>query len=285
MQEAANDVREKVGAVLSRLPAGTDSPIVEKVDPDSAPVLALVVSGQRSPREITEIADKRIKRALETVKDVGAITLVGDRKREIQILVDPDKLSAFDLSIQQVKDALLRQNVEIPGGRLTAGGNEEGLRTLGPHRVGRRRSTTSSWPTSRAARSACATWPRWWTPRRSRARSRASTAPTRCPSSSASSPAPTRWRWSIAVKARLAEVQKGLPQDIRFEIVRDLSRFIKRSFHEVQDHLLLGGLLASLIVAAFIGRLLWWESTVARRHRGRGGGRLPRRATPSSSSR
>ena len=62
------------------------------------------------------------------------------------------------------------------------------------------------------------------------------------------------------VKARLAEVQKGLPQDIRFEIVRDLSRFIKRSFHEVQDHLLLGGLLASLIVAAFIGRLLWYES-------------------------
>jgi HAE1 family hydrophobic/amphiphilic exporter-1 len=65
-----------------------------------------------------------------------------------------------------------------------------------------------------------------------------------------------------AVKARLAEIQKGLPQDIRFEVVRDLSRFIKRSFHEVQDHLLLGGLLASLIVAAFIGRLLWWESAV-----------------------
>ena len=64
------------------------------------------------------------------------------------------------------------------------------------------------------------------------------------------------------VKARLAEVQKGLPQDIQFEVVRDLSRFIKRSFHEVQDHLLLGGLLASLIVAAFIGRLLWYESTV-----------------------
>jgi HAE1 family hydrophobic/amphiphilic exporter-1 len=65
-----------------------------------------------------------------------------------------------------------------------------------------------------------------------------------------------------AVKARLAEIQRGLPQDIKFEIVRDLSRFIKRSFHEVQDHLLLGGLLASLIVAAFIGRLLWWESAV-----------------------
>jgi len=65
-----------------------------------------------------------------------------------------------------------------------------------------------------------------------------------------------------AVKGRLADIQKGLPQDIKFEIVRDLSRFIKRSFHEVQDHLLLGGLLASLIVAAFIGRLRWWEGAV-----------------------
>src|SRR3990167_996938 len=121
VQEAANDVREKVATILSRFPQGTESPIIEKVDPDSAPVLAVVVSGQRSAREITEIADKRIKRQLETVKDVGAITLVGARKREIQVFVDPDKLAAYGLSIQHVKDALGRQNVEIPGGRLTGG--------------------------------------------------------------------------------------------------------------------------------------------------------------------
>ncbi len=77
VQEAANDVREKVSAVVARFPPGTESPIIEKADPDSAPVMAVVVSGQRSPREITEIADKRIKRQLETVKDVGAITIVG----------------------------------------------------------------------------------------------------------------------------------------------------------------------------------------------------------------
>src|SRR3990172_2205026 len=132
VQEAANDVREKVATVLSRFPPGTEAPIVEKVDPDSSPVLAVVVSGQRSPREITEIADKRIKRQLETVKDVGAITLVGARKREIQILVDPHQLSAYSLSIAHVKEALARQNVEIPGGRLTGGGREEGGRTPGP---------------------------------------------------------------------------------------------------------------------------------------------------------
>jgi HAE1 family hydrophobic/amphiphilic exporter-1 len=261
VQEAANDVREKVGATLSRFPPGTESPIVEKVDPDSSPVLAIVVSGHRSPREITEIADKRIKRALETVKDVGAITLVGERKREVQVFADSSKLSAFNLSIQQLKEALLRQNVEIPGGRITSGLNEEGLRTLGrielvddfnnlivadfkgsPVRVrdvaqvvdGEEEPRTLSRLNGQNAVSLLI-----------RKQSGTNTVAV-----------------VDAVKARLEEVRRGLPQDITFEIVRDLSRFIKRSFHEVQDHLLLGGLLASLIVAGFIGRLLWWESAV-----------------------
>ena len=81
--------------------------------------MAIVVSGARLPREVTEIADKRIKRQLETIKDIGAVTLVGDRKREIQIYVDPDRLTAYNLSIQQIKEVIRKQNAEIPGGRLT----------------------------------------------------------------------------------------------------------------------------------------------------------------------
>jgi HAE1 family hydrophobic/amphiphilic exporter-1 len=261
VQEAANDVREKVGTVLARLPAGTESPIVEKVDPDSAPVMALVVSGQRSAREITEIADKRIKRALETVKDVGAITLVGDRKREIQILVNPDKLSAFNLSIQQVKEALQRQNVEIPGGRLTAGANEEGLRTLGRiESVGAFNDLiVADFKGSPVrVRDVATVRDAEEEPRTLSRLNSANAVSMLIRKQSGTNTVAVVDR----VKERLAEVQKGLPQDIRFEVVRDLSRFIKRSFHEVQDHLLLGGLLASLIVAAFIGRLLWHESLI-----------------------
>jgi uncharacterized repeat protein (TIGR01451 family) len=124
VQEAANDVREKVATVVRRFPAGTESPVIEKFDPDASPIMALVVSGKRSPREITEIADKRIKRQLEAVKDIGAITLVGERKREIQVVIDPFRLQAYGLSIQQVKAALQQQNVEVPGGRLTADRHE-----------------------------------------------------------------------------------------------------------------------------------------------------------------
>jgi len=259
VQEAANDVREKVAAVVSRFPLGTEAPVIEKADPDSAPILAVVISGRRSTREITEIADKRIKRQLETVKDVGAITLVGARRREIQIFVEPDKLSAYGLSIQQVKDALARQNVEIPGGRLTGGAREEGVRTLGrietpqgfeelivadlkggPVRV---RDVASVMDGEEEARTL------------SRLDGRNAVSLVIRKQSGTNTVAVVD-----ALKGKLAEIQKGLPQDIRFDVVRDLSRFIKRSMHEVQDHLLLGGLLASLIVAVFIGNLLWWET-------------------------
>jgi HAE1 family hydrophobic/amphiphilic exporter-1 len=258
VQEAANDVREKVATVLSRLPAGTEAPVIEKFDPDSAPVLALVVSGQRSAREVTEIADKRIKRQLETVRDVGAITIVGGRKREIQVAVDPDRLAAYGLAIQQVRDALLRQNVEIPGGRLTGGAREEGVRTLGriesprafedlivadlktgPVRVRDVGVVTDAEEEPRTL-----------------ARLNGQPAVSlviRKQSGTNTVEVVDR------IKARLADIRPGLPQDIRFEVVRDLSRFIKRSFNEVKDHVLLGGLLASLIVATFIGRLTWWE--------------------------
>ena len=258
VQEAANDVREKVNAIVSRFPPGTESPIIEKADPDSAPVMAVVISGQRSPREITEIADKRIKRQLETVKDVGAITIVGGQKREIQVFVDPDRVSGYGLSIQQVKDALARQNVEIPGGRITGGAQEEGLRTLG------RIETPAGFEDLIVAdrkggpvriRDIATVVDGEEEPRTlSRLNGRNAVSLVIRKQSGTNTVAVVD-----RLKSRLAGVQKGLPQDIQFEVVRDLSRFIKRSIHEVQDHLLLGGLLASLIVAVFIGNLVWWE--------------------------
>ena len=131
IETAANEVREKVSTVLQDFPPGTDPPVIERFDPDASPIMAIVVSGARVPREVTEIADKKIKRQLETIKDIGAVSIVGGRKREVQIYVDPDRLTAYNLSIQTVKDAIRKQNAEIPGGRLTWETREEGLRTLG----------------------------------------------------------------------------------------------------------------------------------------------------------
>jgi multidrug efflux pump subunit AcrB len=128
---AAQEVREKVSTILSQFPKDTDPPIIQKMDPDAAPVMAIVVSGKRSPREMTEIAKKRIKEPLETVNGVGSITMVGGREREIQVTVDVNRLNAYELGIDQVARAIRAQNVEVPGGRITHGEREMVLRTMG----------------------------------------------------------------------------------------------------------------------------------------------------------
>jgi HAE1 family hydrophobic/amphiphilic exporter-1 len=262
IEAAAQDVREKVATILSQLPQGTETPVVEKFDFDAAPVLALVVSGRRSPREITELADKRIKRALEGVKDIGAVTLVGQRRREIQIAVDPNRLAAYGLSIQQIETALQRQNVEAPGGRLTGEGREEGLRTLG------RVTAVADFETIVVAET-----PRG--PVRVRDVAQVLDAEeeprtlSRLDGNNAVSLLVRKQSGTNTVaivdrvKARLTDLRATLPPDVTIDVVRDQSRFIKRALGEVQHHLVLGALLASLIVWVFLGWRNWRPALIA----------------------
>src|SRR5262249_15445469 len=95
------------------------------------PILQFVLYGPRAPKELTEIADKRIKQDLETLADVGSVTLNGDRKREIQLLLNPDRLNAYGLTVDQGREAVTRQNVEVPGGSFVTGPAEIAVRTMG----------------------------------------------------------------------------------------------------------------------------------------------------------
>src|SRR5262249_48151267 len=132
------EVRDKVNSILAYLPDGTEAPIVDKFQTDSIPVMTIAVSGRRDFREVTEIARKRIKERLETGPGVrpgnprgGRVNLVGGRTRAINVVVDTDKLASYNLSIDDVRNALLRQNLEVPGGRIDQGPRELTLRTLG----------------------------------------------------------------------------------------------------------------------------------------------------------
>ncbi|HEY7601226.1 MAG TPA: efflux RND transporter permease subunit, partial [Methylomirabilota bacterium] len=262
IESAAQDVREKVATVLGQLPDGTEAPIIEKFDVDAAPVMALVVSGRRSARELTELADKRIKRALESVKDIGAVTLVGQRRREIQVAVDPNRLAAYGLSIQQVQTALTRQNVEVPGGRLTGEGREEGLRTLGRVTAVDDFDTIVVAESSRGpvrVRDIAEVLDAEQEPRTlSRLDGQNAVALLVRKQSGTNTVAVVD-----RVKARLAEVRATLPPDVTIDVVRDQSRFIKRALGEVQHHLVLGALLASLIVWVFLGWRNWRPALIA----------------------
>ena len=129
---AAQEIDAKVRTILGQLPEGTDAPIIDKFALDAAPVLTLAISGRRDAREITEIARKRIKEDLESLSGVGAVILVGGRQRAIQISIDTDRLQKYhNLTIEDVRQAITRENQEQPGGRIDQGPKEVVLRTMG----------------------------------------------------------------------------------------------------------------------------------------------------------
>src|SRR5262249_45617319 len=128
---ATQDIREKVSAAIDRLPRETLPPVITKQDPQSDPILTLLVSGPLSRRELTEIADKQIRRAIQAVDGVGSVDLNGGQGRQIRILLDAQKLTAHNFTVLDVREALQRENIEAPGGRLITGPQELGLRTLG----------------------------------------------------------------------------------------------------------------------------------------------------------
>jgi HAE1 family hydrophobic/amphiphilic exporter-1 len=251
---AAQDVRDKVASVVSRLPEGTDPPLVEKFDPATTPVLTIAVSGKRDLREITEIARKSIKEDVETLRGVGSITLLGGLERAVNIVLDSDRLLAYGLSIRQVKAAVRAQNIEVPGGHVDQGKQELVLRTMG--RFDRAEDFADLIVGSARGRpitigdvgtvSDGFVEPRNLTRLDDRP---AVTLELRKQSGTNTVEVIEK------VKRRLEELRPMLPRDIHFEIVRDHSRFITRSIHEVQFHLLLAGLLVSLTVLLFIANL------------------------------
>src|SRR5437762_8983536 len=113
-----SDVRDKVNSILSDLPVGTDPPVIDKFDLDAVPVMSISVSAPRDLKEITFITEKQIKENLETVADVGSVTMVGARTRAVQVAVDIERLRARGLTIEDVRAALQQQNLEVPGGRV-----------------------------------------------------------------------------------------------------------------------------------------------------------------------
>ncbi len=131
IREKAQQVRDKVAEVRGELPRDVEPPVVGRVDPDSQPILAVMLAGPQAIRSITELADKRIKPRLERIPGVGSVTLVGGRAREIRVWIDPLRLSGHALAVDDVLAALEREHAELPGGRLETDRRELAIRTQG----------------------------------------------------------------------------------------------------------------------------------------------------------
>lgn len=254
IESAAQDVREKVAGAMRNLPPNILPPIIQKADPDADPVISLVVAGDKSLRETTEIADKQIKRVLETVDGVGEVSMTGGRDRQIRVFADAEKLNAHNITISQLQNAIQSENVEIPGGRIVRGDSELGIRTLGridaisqfgdiivsnvggtPIRVSDVGRVEDSFAE-----------PRTWNMIDGK---QAVSLDVRRQSGT------NTVKIIDAVKKKIEQIKKTLPPGVTVRIIRDQSVFINASVASLQEHLLFGSLLASLVVLLFIRNL------------------------------
>lgn len=259
------EVRDKIASLLPQLPDGIESPVIQKFDTDSMPVMTLAVFGRRDLREVTEIARTQLKERLETIDGVGSITLVGGRKRAMNIFVDPNKLTGYGLTVEDVRAAIQRQNVEVPGGRVNQGSRELVLRTLG--RLDRAVEFEEVVIANRGGRLVRVKdvgrvedsneEPRTF--------ARLDRVGSGEPARNAVSLVIQKQSGTNAVKVvddvkeRLRELAPTLPPDIDVEIIKDQSRFIKKSIEEVQFHLWLAALLVAATVMLFIRD---WRTTL-----------------------
>ncbi len=255
---AAQDVRDRIAAAIKKLPEGTEPPVVSKFDNESVPVMTVALSGSRSIRELTELADKVVKPSLERSAGVGEAQIVGGLERAISIWVSAHRLAAYRIPIAAVHEALVRQNADVPGGNVTGRAREYSLRTMGrltdaaafndlvvatvngaPIRV-----RDIGWAEDGA--------------KEQRSLARLNGAPTVVLEVRRQSGANT-----VAViegvKTALADLSSRLPPTVRMEVIQDQSRYIYAALHEIDVHLLLGSILASLVVLAFMRS---WRSTV-----------------------
>ena len=128
----AQDVRDKVNIARRDLPEDIDPPVIEKVDPDAAPIMSVMIAADAPIGDITTYADEVVKEAVQRLPGVGSVTIVGGRLREIRIWLDADKMRAFGVTAEDVVRAVRSEHAEVPGGRLETGGGarEFGAKTV-----------------------------------------------------------------------------------------------------------------------------------------------------------
>jgi HAE1 family hydrophobic/amphiphilic exporter-1 len=258
LESAAQDVRDRVNSLGRQLPEDATPPVVQKFDNDSTPVVTISLSADRSLRELTELADKTVRVQLERVGGVGEVQVVGGLSRAINVWIDANRLAAYQIPIAAVRLALQRQNADVPGGNVTTGKEELVLRTLGRYTDPRQfedlviaNVNGSPIKLRDVGRVEDGT-------KEQRSLARLNGTPTVTLDIRRQSGANTV-EVIDGVKAVLPRVAAQLPNDVKLEVIRDQSRYIEAALHEIQKHLILGSILASLVVLVFMQS---WRSTL-----------------------
>ncbi len=255
---ATQEVRDRIASAQRNLPDNVDPPTVRRFDPNQIPIMAIAVSGDRPISELTEYVDKTLRRQVENAGGVGEVQMRGDRLRQINIYPDATLLRSFDVTVPDLIAALQEQNTEVPGGRIEQEEQTLTLRTLGRlesvqafNRILIRAGNGYQVRLSDVAR---------------------------VEDGLAVESTTSEYNGKLAVqlsvykqsgtntlevienvKQRVETAKETAPGDLKINVVRSQDDFIKAAVHAVEEHLILGSFLASLVVLVF----LWnWRSTL-----------------------
>ncbi len=252
LEEAANDVRDKVSQALRSLPSDLDAPpVVSKADASSDPVIIMLLqSNIRNALQITEYANNNLVERIQTVPGVSGVNIWGEKKYAMRIWFDPAKMSSFALTPKDVQNALLRENVELPAGKISGDATELGIRTFG-------KLNTEEEFNNLIVKNINGTDVRLKDigeavlgPENEESVLKESNVPM---IAIAVIPQPGTNYIAISneVKKRIEEIRADLPADIRMEVSLDATDTIRKSISEVKETLIISFILVVMIVYLF----------------------------------
>jgi hydrophobe/amphiphile efflux-1 (HAE1) family protein len=252
---ASQEVRDRVSAILPNLPKDADPPTIQKLDPQAAPIMYIALRAEgHSMREATELADKKLRRRLESINGIGEVQLIGGRKRQINVELDPVRLRGAGVTVVDVQRAIAAQNLTVPGGRLDTGPGELTVRIHG--RVGDPSQLGDLVIRQEAGHSIRVRDVGEVVDGEEEASSAAllDGQPTVILALRKQSGSNTVQVADLA-RERLDDLRKVLPAGYKLEIIRDESGVIRTSVDAVKEHLVAGALLAAVVVFFFLGNV------------------------------
>jgi HAE1 family hydrophobic/amphiphilic exporter-1 len=256
---AQQDVQAKVARIRRSLPPNIEEPIIRHFDPNEAPIMGIAVqSGERSLRELTDLAEEVIATRFEAIAGVGGVNLIGGNRRQIRVQLDPDAMRAYGVSPAQVTAALQRENQEVPAGRVQRGNSEQLVRVTG--RIVDPRAFADIAVAVRNGTAVrlgdVATIVDAAEDRRTGAEiNDTTTVSLEILKVSGANTVQV----ADSVRAAVSAVERVVPADVRMRIIRDDSRRIRDSLHDVQLSIVLGAILTIAIIYLFLNS---WRSTV-----------------------
>ncbi|GHT53518.1 hypothetical protein FACS189446_1140 [Bacteroidia bacterium] len=259
METAANDVRDKVSRAQRFLPRDCDPPTVSKADADDQPILQISIqSEKRNLLELSEIADLTVKERLQTIQNVSAVSIWGEKRYAMRLWLDPVKMAAYSITPVDIRNAIDRENVELPSGSIEGDKMQFTIRTMGLMKTPEEFNNLVIRETANNVIRLRDVGYAELGPEDQRSIMRKNGVPM---VSVVVIPQPGANHIEISdeVKVRVAQMQKDLPEDVRLDVVYDNTKFIRASIKEVQETIYIAFILVVVIIFLFLRD---WRATL-----------------------